>query len=225
MGRVTERYVQDLGLSVGQTAEGFTVMDLNGTSHHLNNSALFILECCAVPRTVAEVTAELRSAFALEEEPIDLVEACLADLAAARLLRDADSVPATPALQPSSPTLEVRVTPGVGRGVFARVAFEPGAVVDRGPVVVVPAEQWDALSSTVLGRYAFEWEGTGAAVVLGLISLVNHSERANTRFRMLEHERVCELVALEPIAAGDELSQDYTGGGQFSLGYAPIPLR
>ena len=95
-----------------------------------------------------------------------------------------------------------------------------GELIERAPVVIVPEGDRVAVDSTNVGNYIFMWEhdrtgedlytGSGrAAVVLGYASLVNHSATPNCdtvrHIEALAHD----LIALRPIASGEELTIDY----------------
>ncbi len=110
--------------------------------------------------------------------------------------------------------IEIRDDPGKGRGVFACAPLAAGALIEMAPVIIVPAAQCALLDKTILHDYYFRWdgapdgEGTGA-VALGLVALCNHSRRPRARVRRNYARETLDLVALTPIAAGDEVTIDY----------------
>jgi len=87
-------------------------------------------------------------------------------------------------------------------------------VIEAAPVVIVPPDQRPLLDQTTLHDYYFQWddgpehEGRGA-VALGHVSLCNHSRRPNARVWRNEARDTLELIALAPIAAGEEITIDY----------------
>ena len=105
--------------------------------------------------------------------------------------------------------LEIRHDPAQGRGVFARRAIAAGALIERAPVVVVPAAQREALDRTIMHDYYFVWDdvrddggaATSVAIALGLVSLCNHSRRPSARVRRDRAAERLDLLALTPIAA------------------------
>jgi uncharacterized protein len=110
--------------------------------------------------------------------------------------------------------LEIRSDPVKGRGIFTRQAIAPGALIDAAPVIIVPAAQCPLLDRTILHDYYFHWDGDPdgegrGAVALGLVALCNHSRRPNARVRRNFAQDTLDLVALQPIAAGDEVTIDY----------------
>ena len=110
--------------------------------------------------------------------------------------------------------LEIRSDPVKGRGIFALQALVPGTLIEAAPVIVVPAAQCPLLDRTILHDYYFHWDGDPdgegrGAVALGLVALCNHSRRPNARVRRNFAQDTLDLVALLPIAAGDEVTIDY----------------
>jgi SET domain-containing protein len=93
-------------------------------------------------------------------------------------------------------------------------SISAGAVIETAPVVIVPPEQRPLLDKTILHHYYFQWDdgpedmGRGA-VALGLVSLCNHSPRPNARAQRNPAGDALDLIALAPIAAGEELTIDY----------------
>ena len=109
---------------------------------------------------------------------------------------------------------------GRGRGVIAERPIRQGELIERSPVIVVPAEDRRAVDGSNVGNYIFMWEhGTTGediysqegrvAVVLGYASLVNHSKNPNCRFIRYIEALALDLIALHDIAAGEELTFDY----------------
>lgn len=107
-----------------------------------------------------------------------------------------------------------------GRGVVAERAIEPGALIERSPVIIVAEAERAAVDPTNVGNYIFVWErgtrgedvytGRGrAAIALGFTSLVNHSAEPNCAFVRHIEALALDLVALRRIEAGEELTFDY----------------
>ena len=118
-------------------------------------------------------------------------------------------------LRPSlSNHLEIRSDPIKGRGIFACEPIAAGTLIEAVPIIIVPAEQCPLLDRTILHDYYFHWDGDPdgegrGAVALGLVALCNHSRRPNARVRRNLAQDTLDLVALSPIAAGDEVTIDY----------------
>jgi len=107
--------------------------------------------------------------------------------------------------------LEIRSTPNAGRGVFAARDFLAGEVVERSPVIAIPARDIPAIRNTVLANYCFQWAEGGGALALGYGSLFNHSYRPNCVYWTRKDAGLIEFVALVDIRAGDELRVNYNG--------------
>ena len=114
--------------------------------------------------------------------------------------------------------LEIRHDTLKGRGIFAAAPIAAGTVIEAAPVIIVPATDCPLLDRTILHDYYFHWDGDpdGApggegrgAVALGLVALCNHSRRPRARVRRNFAQGTLDLVALAPIAAGDEVTIDY----------------
>jgi hypothetical protein len=110
--------------------------------------------------------------------------------------------------------LEIRTDPAKGRGIFARVALAPGTLIEAAPIIVIPAGDCPTVDRTIFHDYYFHWDGDpdgegSGALALGLLSLCNHSRRPNARVRRNFTWITLDLIALAPIAAGDEVTIDY----------------
>jgi hypothetical protein len=110
----------------------------------------------------------------------------------------------------SAPDLRVGPSSIHGTGVFALVAFEPEQIIERCPVLVVPAEQALTVADTVFGDYVYEWED-GYALALGFGSLYNHDRASNARYEMDYDAQEIHVVAERAIPAGTEVTVNYNG--------------
>jgi SET domain-containing protein len=111
-----------------------------------------------------------------------------------------------------------------GRGVFAQTTIRAGALIEEGPVVMVPAEQVEHLERTTLAHYYFLWgpEETEAAVLLGRCSLCNHSYHPNAVFVLNPERLTISFFARRDIPAGEEITINYNGDSEVP---APIWFR
>jgi SET domain-containing protein len=101
-----------------------------------------------------------------------------------------------------------------GRCLVAAVKIAEGELIEAAPVVIVSAVDCAALDRTALGNYYFHWDGESegdgrGAVALGYVGLCNHSDRPSARFERNPVEETIDLIALQPIAAGEEVTIDY----------------
>jgi SET domain-containing protein len=100
---------------------------------------------------------------------------------------------------------------GKGRGVVSTGRFARGQVIERSPVIIVPAAEVPLVSQTVLNNYAYRWGDDDLAIALGLGSLYNHSLQPNAHYRCVLEDRVVEIYALCDIAPGEEICLNYNG--------------
>lgn len=115
-----------------------------------------------------------------------------------------------------------------GRGVFADAPITKGDLVERSPVLIIPAADRAAIDATIVFTYVFMWEHDTteedlyrhegrSAIALGFTSLLNHSYTPNCEFIRHIDDLVIDLVALRAIEPGEELTIDY----QMTLWFTP----
>lgn len=107
--------------------------------------------------------------------------------------------------------LLVRAVPKKGRGVFAARDLAAGSIIEICPMVVLPADQIEALNQTVLRDYWFDWRDDGAAIALGLGCLYNHSYKPNARYEKDFKGDILRVVAVDTIVEGREITVNYNG--------------
>jgi len=110
--------------------------------------------------------------------------------------------------------VEIRSSPGRGRGVFAREAIAKGALIEAAPVIILPAVDFPALDRTVIYDYYFRWDGDPGgegrgALGLGVLTLCNHSSRPCARVERNYARLTLDLIAITPIGRGEEITIDY----------------
>lgn len=106
--------------------------------------------------------------------------------------------------------LYIRTVAGKGRGVFAQRLIQPGELVERAPVIVLPAKEWESLERTILFHYCYSW-GDTKALALGLGSLFNHAYQPNTLYTRNFDEQIIEYTARRLILPDEELTINYNG--------------
>ena len=128
-----------------------------------------------------------------------------------------------------------------GRGVFAKVDLPADTVVEVAPVLLLHRADGDHAGS--LARYVFEWDEdrdeTAYAMALGLGAMFNHSGTPSCRYLRADDDAVVArlagrpsthplddelapalvFVTSRPIAAGEELTIDYSGVGDESFAF------
>jgi hypothetical protein len=112
-----------------------------------------------------------------------------------------------------SADVEIRITQGRGRAVFAARAFAKGELVDTAPVILGDTH-WNDLPAWV-GNYVYSWKDIGGrdatvALALGHGSLYNASTDANLRFRAAASNDAIDYHAARDIAPGEELTINYS---------------
>ena len=108
-----------------------------------------------------------------------------------------------------------RRSPRHGLGVFAVAPIPAGDVVERCPVLVVPAAEADALNESSLAGHLWDWGDGEVAIALGCGSLYNHDPAPNAMVDQDGDELV--VIACDDIPAGLEITIDYTDGGRLEL--------
>ncbi len=123
----------------------------------------------------------------------------------------------------------VRHYPGRGRGVVALRDMPANSLIERCPVLIIPAQDRSLTDRTIVFTYVYMWEhktveqdlyrGEGrAAIALGLSSLLNHSFEPNATFIRHIDQLELELRSIRRIAAGEEVTIDY----QMDLWFDPM---
>jgi uncharacterized protein len=116
-------------------------------------------------------------------------------------------------LMKNSQRLLVKEIPKKGRGLFANQDFNVGDVIERCPVLILSSEDSKRIEKTVIYNYTFEWpekEGLDqSAIVLGLISMCNHSSEPNAEFDHVFSENEIIIQAIKPIKKGEEITISY----------------
>ncbi len=118
-----------------------------------------------------------------------------------------------------------------GRGIMALEDIEPGRLVERSPVLIIPSEARAAVDETVIFTYVFMWEHHTVeedlykhrgrcAIALGYTSLLSHSFEPNCIFVRHIDDLVIDVFAKRPIKAGEELTIDY----QMTLWFDPVNI-
>jgi len=101
-----------------------------------------------------------------------------------------------------------------GRGVFAVEHIPAGGVIERAPVIVMPAKDRESLDKTLLHDYIFEWQPQGekmCCMALGQVPIYNHSYTANASYAMDYEAQTIEIIAERPILPGEEIFINYNG--------------
>ncbi len=108
--------------------------------------------------------------------------------------------------------LQIRTVRGKGRGIFAGRGFTADEVLEYAPVIIIPNEEWDLVSGSIVASYCFTWgKADDAAIPLGRCSLFNHSYTPNAYAQIHMRDKVIEFLALRDIELGEEITLNYNG--------------
>ena len=110
--------------------------------------------------------------------------------------------------------LEVRRSVRGGRGTFATDDIDTEVLLMSAPVLLIPAEEREALMRTVVDEYVYEWDDDGtAALVLGISSMCNHATEPNAFLWLIPEGPAAELWSTRRIEAGEEVTVSYRAEG------------
>ncbi len=111
---------------------------------------------------------------------------------------------------PRHAALRVAERQGRGRGLFAGAPLREDELLETAPVLPLRREELGARREGIFS-YPFDWPDPpyAEAIVLGVMSLLNHSPDPNAWFETDIPNRVIRLYALRDIAAGEEITIDY----------------
>ena len=123
----------------------------------------------------------------------------------------------TAAILETGPPITIGMSGPRGRGVFATRDIAEGEEIEQCPVIVVPADEAADVCATVLGHYAYGWDDGAVVFALGFGSLYNHAADPSAIYEEGEDGASIVIRANRPIAAGEEIFIDYTGGGSQPL--------
>jgi len=109
------------------------------------------------------------------------------------------------------PGLYILDTNNRGRAVFCSEKISSGSLIEICPVIVLDVEDTESVHHTSLHDYYFIWDidKGSSAIALGYGSIYNHSETPNAEFEIDLQSKVIRFVAIQGIAAGEEITIDY----------------
>ena len=108
-------------------------------------------------------------------------------------------------------SIVVRDVKGKGRGVFALKTFKRGEMIEICPALIIPAKQSANVLKSKLEHYAFDWDKDDIALILGYGMIYNHSYAPNARMVHDLGKKKSEILAIKPIAVGEEILINYNG--------------
>lgn len=110
--------------------------------------------------------------------------------------------------------LYLKTIKGKGRGVFCNTDIAKGETIEVCPVIIIPAEEFAALSATPLMDYSFYFikEENMLSLTMGFGSMYNHKQYPNAVYILNREERQMLFTAHENIKAHTEICINYGGG-------------
>ncbi|NRF40129.1 SET domain-containing protein-lysine N-methyltransferase [Pedobacter foliorum] len=116
--------------------------------------------------------------------------------------------------------LYLKTVKGKGRGVFCNTDIAEGEVIESCPVVIIPAEEFSALSTTALMDYSFYFnkEDNTLSLAMGFGSIYNHMQYPNAVYLLDRENRQMIFTAHENIKAHTEICINY--GGAYGIDYS-----
>lgn len=115
--------------------------------------------------------------------------------------------------------IEVRVSPEMGRGVYATTDITLGMHIETCELLVLTQIDTRAVNQTDLQYYTFKYSDACDCLVLGIGEMFNHSNRPNVMYSLAEIDgrKVMVFVATRPIQAGEQLFIDYSADIQVDV--------
>jgi hypothetical protein len=124
-----------------------------------------------------------------------------------------------------------RISEYAEEALVALEEIEPGRLVERSPVLVIPSDQRLDVDKTIIFTYVFMWEqdtieqdlykhSGRSAIALGYTSLLSHSYEPNCIFVRHIDELLIDVFASRTIGSGEELTIDY----QMELWFDPVRI-
>ena len=113
-----------------------------------------------------------------------------------------------------TPKLRLRAIGRKGRGVFAAAPIAAGELLETASTVELNHHDTETIVGTTLDNYYFAHplDPEGGLLVLGLSSLINHSDAPNAETAARQEGGagwLIELRALRDIGSGEELTRRY----------------
>ena len=111
--------------------------------------------------------------------------------------------------------LQLEVGPSAinGRGVFAKINFEPGQLIEEAPVIAMDEREKILLRNSSLHSYYFLVNNSSTSIVMGLgySSLLNHAANANAVYNINLTRMTISIKAFKRISSGEEITINYNG--------------
>ena len=117
--------------------------------------------------------------------------------------------------------LIVRNIKGKGRGILTTMDIKKGTIICKCPIIPLSFEDTDLASKTILNYYLFDYDLGKRAVVLGLGSLINHSDKPNSKWTIRTKQNEVVFWASRNIKIGEEITHNYNWDSRMWNGRSP----
>ncbi len=116
--------------------------------------------------------------------------------------------------------LYLKTIKGKGRGVFCTATLAEGETIEICPVIVIPAQEFNALNATALMDYSFYFnkEENTLSLTMGFGSMYNHKQHPNAVYILDREKKQMVFTAHEQIRAHTEICINY--GGEYGKDYS-----
>jgi hypothetical protein len=106
----------------------------------------------------------------------------------------------------------LKVSPEMGRGLYADILIPAGTVVCIAELLVLSEQDTSAINQTSLKYYTFKHSDTTDCLVLGDGEIFNHSDDSNVSYSLvsLDDRQVMEFRTLCDVEHGSQLFINYT---------------
>lgn len=113
----------------------------------------------------------------------------------------------------------IRMVPGMGRGVFSTSFIFKDEVIARCEILILNEIDTTVVNETELQFYTFNYDDDRDCLVLGDGEIFNHSETPNVRYRLVEYDgrKVMEFSAIEQMEGNEQLFIDYRADGDVEV--------
>jgi len=117
--------------------------------------------------------------------------------------------------------LYIKEIPAInGYGVYTDKDLREGEIVEISPVIIYPRKLLDAAiymsiadglkdNQVILDQYAIVWSNNNSAVMLGYLSIYNHSSNPPARFFTDFSNRLMGVIATRDLPKGSQVTVSY----------------
>jgi len=109
--------------------------------------------------------------------------------------------------------LYIKKVSGKGRGVFSRTPIVEGEIIEQSPLLVMPGEDYDRLTQSVMVNYCFffDREKKMLGLATGFSSMYNHQSPSNATHSVDPSTKLITITAVRNIEANEEICINYNG--------------